>query len=228
MKIKILLTLFCLAASNCFAIEYYYPGDSLWVWAKGGLNIREMPNDSSKVLGRVKNGGQVIALESQDINLPYQIEEIKERAETINNEKINRPNFELKGYWAKIKYKGITGYVFDACLSKLPTFMGSLQENQGLEDFHFLSLKKHKKVLKQIGQNRYDQNDHKFVRYIFDGGYIINIFGGPGHWEKEMLFPDNLSLIEGYLIYSHTMKPETDSLLEKGEDYLILTLAMVL
>ena len=30
-----------------------------------------------------------------------------------------------------------------------------------------------------------------------------------------------LSLIEGYLIYAHTMKMETDNLLEKGEDYLI-------
>jgi len=59
------------------------------------------------------------------------------------------------------------------------------------------------------------------VRYIFDEGYIINISGGSGHWEKQILFPDSLSLIEGYLIYSHTMKTETDTLVEKEEDYLI-------
>lgn len=221
MKSKILLCLFCLVTSNCFAIEYYEPGDSLWVWAKNGLNIREMTNDSSKVLGRVKNGLQVVALEYQDRNLPYEIEEIKAIVETINNEKINHPNFELKGYWAKIKYKGTIGYVFDAYLSKLPTFIVNLYENQGEEDFHVLSLKKHKKILKQIGQNKYDQYDHKFVRYIFDEGYIIEITGGSGHWEKQMLFPDNLSLIEGYLIYSHTMKFEPHTLMERGEDYLI-------
>jgi hypothetical protein len=84
-----------------------------------------------------------------------------------------------------------------------------------------LALKKHKKLLKQIGQNKYDQQEHKFVRYIFGNGCIIDITGGGNYWLKEMLFPDHLSLIEGYLIYAHTMKNETDTLLKKGEDYLV-------
>jgi len=221
MNRKILISFFCLVSANCFAIEYYTPGDSLWVWAKSGLNVREMPNDSSKILGRATHGSQIIMLEYQDRSLPYKIEEINGRIEIINNENIHHPNFELNGYWARIKYKGITGFVFDAYLSKLPTFIGHQYEKQDNEDFHVLSLKRHAKILKQIGQNKYDQNDHKFVRYIFDTGCIIDISGGSGNWGKEMLFPDNMSLIEGYLIYSNTMKSETDSLLEKGENYLI-------
>jgi hypothetical protein len=58
------------------------------------------------------------------------------------------------------------------------------------------------------------------VRYLFDDGHIINISGTNNHWEKEMLFSNNLSLIEGYLIYLHTIKSDADVLIEKGEDFL--------
>ncbi len=225
MKTILLFSLFSLATSNCLAIDYYVAGDTLWVWAMSGLNIREMPNDSAKVLGVAKNGGQVVCLENQARNWPYEILEIEASVEAIHNTEINHPSFELQGYWAKIKYNGTIGYVFDAYLSKLPTFIGNQYDNQGKEDFHVVSLLKHSEILKQIGQNNYDQYDHKLVRYIFDKGYIIDISGGNGHWEKQMLFPDNLSLIEGYLIYSHTMKSETDTLVEKEDDCLIFNVA---
>ena len=221
MKTKILFSLFYLATNYCFAIDDYVAGDSLWVWARNGLNIREMPNDSAKVLGVAKNGGQVVALENQTRNWPYEIEEIKASVESRHNKVINHPSFELQGYWAKIEYNGIIGYVFDAYLSKLPTFIGNQYDNQSKDDFHVVSLLKHYPILKQIGQNKYDQYDHKLVKYIFEEGYMINISGGSGHWEKQMLFPDNLSLLEGYFIYLHTMKSEKDTLMERGKDYLI-------
>ncbi len=226
MNKKILHLIFCLVATNCFAIDYYSPGDSLWVWAKGGLNIRATPNDTAKVIGRVTNGSLVIVLEDQDHNYPYTIEVIKRSAKTGDNEKGYHPNFKLNGYWAKIKYNGTIGYVFDGYLSKLPTFIGHRYDEQREEDFHVLALKQRNKLLKQIGQNKYDLQDHKFVRYIFGNGCIIDITGGGNYWQKEMLFPDHLSLIEGYLIYAHTMKMETDTLLEKGEDYLIFKVEM--
>lgn len=221
MKIFTCTLYFLFTTFNCFAIEYYAPGDSLWVWAKNGLNIRETPSEKSRVIGQVEHGEPVVALDYQDRNLPYEVEEIKAKIETVDNQKVTRPNFVLNGYWAKVKYKGMTGYVFDAYLSKLHAFTGRQYESQGEEDFHVWSLKKHTKILKQIGQNKYDERDQKFVRYIFDNGCIIHISGGSGSWTKEMLFPDNLSLIEGFLIYSNTMRLETDALLEKGEDYLL-------
>jgi hypothetical protein len=221
MNKNILTFLFCLTTIHCFAIEFYKPGDTLWVWAKNGLNIREQPDAHSKILSKAENGGQVISLEYQNIDFPYSVEEIKKRVRsTDSNEKVECPGLEFTGYWAKINYKGVVGYVFDAYLSKLQTFIGHQYEVEHKEDFHVFSLKKYAKVLKQIGEDKYDKNDHKFVRYIFDTGHIIDISGGSGYWQKEMLFPNNLSLMEGYLIYSHTMKSETDILLSKGEDYL--------
>jgi len=88
-----LFILLCLATSNCLAIDYYVAGDSLWVWAKSGLNIREMPNDSAKVLGVDKNRGQVVALEDQARNWPYEIVEIKASVEARYNKEINQPSF---------------------------------------------------------------------------------------------------------------------------------------
>jgi len=63
---------------------------------------------------------------------------------------INRVS-ELEGYRAKIEYKGTIGFVFDAYLSKLSTFIGSQYDNQGKEDFHVVTLLKHYEILKQIG-----------------------------------------------------------------------------
>lgn len=221
MNKNILITLFCFTTINCFAIEFYKPGDTLWVWAKNGLNIREQPDAHSRILGNAENGGQIISLDYQNIDFPYTVEEIKKSVHGItDNEKVDYPGFELTGYWAKINYKGVVGYVFDAYLSKLQTFIGHQSDGDSEEDFHVLSLKKFAKVLKQIGENKYGEDDQKFVRYIFDTGNVIDIYGGSGNWGKEMLFPNNLSIIEGYLIYSHTMKSEMDILVDKGEDYL--------
>ncbi len=213
--------LFCLSTFNCFAIDYYNPGDTLWVWAQNGLNIRAQPDALAKIVGKAENGAQVVSLESMDTNLPYAVEVIKKSVREItDSEKVKCPNFELTGHWAKINYKGIVGYVFDAYLSRQQTIIGRQYEIESKEDFHVSQLKKQAKVLKQIGAIKYDKDDHKFVRYIFDSGNIIDISGGSGYWQKEMLFSNNLSLIEGYLIYAHTMKSDSDILLEKGEDFL--------
>lgn len=75
-QLTIVISLFLLTAAPCFAIEYYVPGDTLWVWAKNGLNIREMPDAGSRILGKIVNGGQVLTLDYQNRNLPYAVQEI--------------------------------------------------------------------------------------------------------------------------------------------------------
>lgn len=221
MNKMILACLMCLLSIHGFAIEFYKPGDTLWVWAKDGLNIRAEPSVHAKSIGKAENGAPVVTLSYQNEDFPYGLEVIKQRTyEMKGNDKVECPNFELTGYWAKIKYKGVEGYVFDAYLSKLPTFIGHQNEINTKDDFHVMSLKKQAKVLKQIGENKYDETDQKFVRYIFDTGNMIQLWGGSGYWGKEMFFPNSLSITEGYLIYAHTMKSESDILLEKRGDYL--------
>lgn len=216
MRETLLITLCNLFTAKCNAIDYYKPGDTLWVWAKSGLNVREMPDAHAKVSGKIDNGEKVIVIDYQDVDYPFSVREV--------NENGNGTGFELKGYWAKVKYQNLVGFVFDAYLSRLPTMIGHIYGNKTTEDFHVSELKKHSTVIWQNGQDKYDKNDNKFVRYIFDKAYIIEISGGSGHWEKEMLFPDGFSLTEGYLIYANTMKSPTDVLLEKGDDYLVFAI----
>ena len=221
MNKTILITLLCLTSINGFAIDFYEPGDTLWIWAKNGLNIREQPDVLSKILGVAENGGQVIALDYQDSAFPYAVEVTNKSVHIITDkEKVEYPNFELTGFWAKVNYHGMVGYVFDGYLSRLQTFIGHQYEQDSQEDFHVLSLKKYDRILKQIEEHKYVEGDHKLVRYIFDTGTIVEINRGSGYWEKEMLFPNNLSLMEGYLIYSLTMKSDEDILVEKDTDYI--------
>jgi Bacterial SH3 domain len=209
-------------ATQSYAIDYYKPGDTLWVWAKNGLNIRSEPNASSSVLGKIENGNKVIMLDYPEKGVSFSIEEIKKTVvEDPETGKKRQIHFNLDGYWAKIQYGSQVGFVFDAFLSRFPTILNRQYETKTDEDFHVDCLKKHHLLLKKIGNNSYGKDDKKFVRYIFDNGCIININGGSGNWGKEMFFTGNLSLIEGYLIYAHTMKEEDDKLLDAGVDYLV-------
>jgi hypothetical protein len=216
-----LLFLFCLTTIHSFAITGYQPGDSLWVWAENGLHIRAQPNAQASILGKAPNGAPVISCGYPETDFPYAVEVIRKSVHPLEkHQNITYPNFQLTGYWTRITYPGIVGYVFDGYLSKQPTITGHQFEAAGKEDFHVSWFKTHTHLLQQTGTPEYGPNDQKFVRYIFDTGHIIEISGGSGYWEKEMLFPGHLSVMEGYLIYAHTMKSEQDILLEKGEDFL--------
>jgi hypothetical protein len=81
----------------------YSIGDTLYVCAFDGLNLREQPNVNSKVIGKLAFGEKV-----QVSNLPNIAFE--------NEVKIGTS----KGYWIIITQNDKTGYVFDAYLSELP------------------------------------------------------------------------------------------------------------
>ena len=81
----------------------YSIGDTMYVYAFDGLNLREQPNVNSKVIGKLEFGEKV-----QVANMPKIGHE--------NEVKIGT----TKGYWVTIKQNEKTGYVFDAYLSKLP------------------------------------------------------------------------------------------------------------
>ncbi len=221
MNINIHITLFCLISFPGFAIDFYQPGDTLWIWAKKGLNIREQPDVHSGIIDVAENGGHVIMLDYQNRAFPYTTEGIRESVHWITDkEKVDYPGFELTGYWAKVSYKDQVGYVFDAYLSKLRTFMGHQYEQEGKEDFHVRALMQQAKLLKQLSMNDDPDREHMMERFIFDTGHIIEINKGGGYFDKEMLFPGFLSLVEGYLIYANTMRSDSDILLEKGPDFL--------
>jgi hypothetical protein len=221
MKSYITLLAFCLISIHSEAIDWYNPGDTLWVWAKTGLSLRESPDVKSKVLIKVKNAEKVIMLDYPDQQYPFELEEIKSSIQITPGEgKKEFPGYALTGYWAKVRYGEITGFVFDAFLSRLPTITGDPHVANRKEDFHVEYFKKHHKLLRKIGQPDYDKEDNKSIRYVFDNGNMVAIDGVSAGWWKNILFTEGLSLTEGYLIYVHTLRTDFHILTRKGTDFL--------
>jgi len=92
--------LFILAALLC-SIVVNAQETVLYVAAKAGLNIRDKPETAAKVLDKI----------------PY--------AAKISLEETDQPNKKIvtegfMGYWRKVMYNGVTGYIIDAYLLPFP------------------------------------------------------------------------------------------------------------
>ena len=97
------------------SINSYQIGDTLFNWAKSGLNLREeMKLDSERKL-KIKYGEIVIVLQSKDELYPEN-EKLTSVYEIWGKK---QKNVEYYGKWVKVNYKGTIGYVFDGFLSRL-------------------------------------------------------------------------------------------------------------
>ncbi|MCU0848616.1 MAG: SH3 domain-containing protein [Spirochaetes bacterium] len=100
---KIFLLLFaCLIYTGLTALaeaQSFKNDSTVYVFSVSGINLREEPSTTSKVLELVPYGTKLTVLET--INKPQEVD-----------------NF--KGSFAKVTYRGKTGYLFDGFLSSLP------------------------------------------------------------------------------------------------------------
>jgi len=93
--------------------QNYEIGDSLFVNANGGLNLREEANAKSKIISLLNYGESVY---------------IKSKLENREQLKIGWMN----GNWVEIKTNKYEGFVFDSYLSKLPVI--ELDENNEFKE----------------------------------------------------------------------------------------------
>ncbi|MEL6660937.1 MAG: hypothetical protein AAFR36_31080 [Bacteroidota bacterium] len=109
-----------LSCGTLYGINSYVKGDSLYVIAKSGLNLRTGPNRYSVVRTIIPYGDQVLSLEQRH---PYGV-----RMEELDSVRIIPPmkwkNSEqithaywMTGRWVKVQYQELEGYVFDGYLS---------------------------------------------------------------------------------------------------------------
>jgi Bacterial SH3 domain len=92
--------LFFLAALFC-SMTIAAQEDALHVAAKTGLNIREKPETTAKVLGKIPYGAKISLQE-----------------ESGGNKQISTEG--LTGYWRKVTYNNQTGYIIDTYLLPYP------------------------------------------------------------------------------------------------------------
>lgn len=155
MKTLVYVLVILLLPVKSFCIYWYSTGDTLTCLAVSGLKIRSEPGGEN-VIGKVPFGGKVIAcprpLDVSGHSIPYEAEGIQ-------------------GFWVKIKYQDLTGYVFDGFLSSLPA--PSLQCNslkQYAEHTFYRSGKKNVYPHNSEGLSLADTLEF----FVFNGNYIIH------------------------------------------------------
>lgn len=108
---KLLITLIFLS-SLAFGKEYK-EGDVLYVWARNGVNLRETPSSTGKVIEVLKYGSEVEVLsQSEKIKFAY---EYLQPLKKYDGENEIKP-LTLHGYWIKIKVGDKVGYTFNKLL----------------------------------------------------------------------------------------------------------------
>ncbi|CAN5221896.1 hypothetical protein BH09BAC1_BH09BAC1_02950 [soil metagenome] len=83
-------------------------GDTLYVAAHSGLNLRTEPGTKAAKLVAIPKGGQVVILADLDSSLAHSVTEFA--------------GFDIKGFWVQVDYKGQVGYVFSGYLSGFKPF----------------------------------------------------------------------------------------------------------
>lgn len=152
MKSLILLTLGLCFHLQLSGIHSYKKGESLFVWAKSGVIIRDTNNLNGARLDVVPYGEKIKVLGSKI----YRYDEIavnlikppKAKKKARNNE-AKKFGYDLEGTFVKIKYKNVEGFVFDGFLShwEAPKFItiGNKKVMESLEKYikrKFLVLEK--------------------------------------------------------------------------------------
>lgn len=175
MKKIIWFLLLTLNVQSSFSITSYEVGDTLFNWAKSGLNIRTERTFESKVIETISFGDYLIALERKDEN---DFDDFKITDSYLIKD-TERVNIELQGKWVKIRFKNKIGYVFDSYLSKF-----EIPEGTDLKEY----LSKEFEVVKILDSLfAYGMGKEKIIYY--NGAYLKNIIRGSTS-EFKLVIPE--------------------------------------
>ncbi|MFK7923109.1 MAG: SH3 domain-containing protein [Bacteroidia bacterium] len=111
---------FILTQQILLAAEQYESGDTLYVWAQSGLNVRAAANISGKKIGKLQAGERVevmsLTTKGYDIVAVDVHPELYE--DNIYEEEGSSEPYYLRGTWVKVKGAKFEGYVIDSYLLK--------------------------------------------------------------------------------------------------------------
>lgn len=107
-----ILIIICLSIyiAGLSAQSRYQFGDSLFVWAKSGLNLRIKPSIDAPKLTVIPYGNTIEVIDTAIQTLSHSI---------VIAKPTEKDGFRLKGFWVMVKYGEKVGFTFDGYLSKL-------------------------------------------------------------------------------------------------------------
>jgi len=196
MKNKYLnIIIFLLIVLNINAQNYYefVKGDTLFVRAISGLNLRSEANKNSEIIEKIPYGSSLI-VENPSCS-KNEFSEIIIEAKHLPNKKNSTPQYSINGKMIKIIYNKKEGYVYSGYLSRIKPILKNVTE------FPILSseLKKQFGILKTL---KFDKTNNTEI--IYNNGFIETEYSGEGGgwWEKTYCFP-NFNFDDAALIISN-------------------------
>ncbi|MEO8239738.1 MAG: SH3 domain-containing protein [Flavobacterium sp.] len=183
---KFIITLFlCLSIQAGYSIGLYKKGDKLYNCSPSDIHLYTHPNAGSKIVSVLKFEEECTVIDDDLKKTPHTVLEISPKEEAEDDFK----GFSLSGFWVKVKTNnGKTGYVFDACFSKIkPGFEFS-------KDYFDLKFKLIKAKIKKPDpkkDNAYSSS------YLYKNGASI-IENGSDYDISTCYFIPNISLEEAY------------------------------
>lgn len=205
------LTLFLVQSTT--AQTFFRPADTLYVWAKSGLNMREFPVRDSKKIKSIPFSEKVVAIGYDGGGSFSQLISEKETLFKDTPSPVKAPAFSLIGLWLKVKHGNDEGYVFDAYLSSLPLPKLEMQtqvmrESGKALEFIRLKEKPQEYLARVFGQSKVTvinktenpESTTTLVQYKNGASYRKEIWGSAGAMET-IVIPE-LSLNEGYQLFN--------------------------
>ncbi len=200
MKFISIILILLISTATSFSISRYFENDTLYVWAKGGLKLRNSDNFNSTILDTITFGDSIIALEGK--YLPWNDFYINENVKLMHNDSkgaIYYKKIKLKGSWVRVRYKNIVGYVFDAYLSKMKIPKLSTKY-YNINSFEFF-----KDYLKEYTKLTGDSHDSTISKYVFKDELYIKEYIDDNKASTTVIF-FNLSFEELYLLIAYQQK----------------------
>ncbi|AYB34473.1 hypothetical protein [Chryseolinea soli] len=166
-------------------------GDTLYVWARNKLQVRDRPN--GKIIGSLSYGDQVVLQGYSESGasiqaLPTTIEKGKE------NDKVM-----VSGSYVEVSFKKTKGYVFDAYLLRYPP----LESKEPLPEYFARTFG----LLKTLKEERGTEN-YSFLRYVYKNGISYESQTGEKSYESVVIIPD-LSIAEAIVFCSYLFHLES-------------------
>ncbi len=190
---------FCQQISSALAIREYLAGDTLYVWAASGLSLRREADLNAEKLLSIPYGTPIIVQSDKFTNVTDDVR-VEVAPGYIMNDSVS-PAVHLNGRFAKVTYRGKTGYLFDGYLSKLPVMRYKTSKSMNgtiqwiFEDFDIYA----KRVFGILREFR----DSTSYSRIYKNG-MTEICYYPGEEENDVWVTlPNLSWEEVFLIFNH-------------------------
>lgn len=194
MKTCIINILLCFLLLPARAADNYALNDTLYVWARNGLNLREQPDLKGKVIKTLEPGARVI------------VREITEKKLTLNSgadtsELIKEP-YLLRGEWILVEIdSGRKGYLFDVYLLKFHTPSESAYKIQE----YLLEIRKEELSIDTIwnpeGIERYESDSEIYTVKINSNNGIRSSVTYNSALGLRISEIDGFSIEEGFIFY---------------------------